>query len=169
MVGEESTHDSTYTGVTPLAWDACQKFLPGPKGQILGFDPPVPNKKIFDSTMGIPLFWQESKSTYFWGQLLDDLVAGAVFDATAVPGSGQLARACLERGVQYTGLAKNQLHAQILNKVLDRHALSLVGQVGLGCHDADLAALAREHFQDVTDMLSQQDLVGDSELNEEDE
>ena len=32
MVGEESTHDSTYTGVTPLAWGACQKFLPGPKG-----------------------------------------------------------------------------------------------------------------------------------------
>ena len=130
----------------------------------MGFEPPVPNKKLFDS-MGMPLFWQERKDTVFWGQLLDDLFAGAVFDATA--GSGQLARACLERGIQYTGLAKNPLHAQILNTVLDRHALSLVGQAGSGCHDADLAALAREHFQDVTDMLRQQDLVHDAELSEE--
>ena len=91
----------------------------------------------------------------------------AVVDATA--GSGQLARACLEHGVQYTGVAKNQTHAQILNKVLDRHALSLVGQKGSACHDADLAALVKEHFQDVTEMLEEQDLVGDSEALDEDE
>ena len=91
----------------------------------------------------------------------------AVVDATA--GSGQLARACLEHGVQYTGMAKNQTHAQILNKVLDRHALSLVGQKGSACYDADLAVLVKEHFHDVAEMLNQQDLVGDSEALDEDE
>ncbi len=163
-IGEESTHDSTYTGVTPLAWGACQKFHAEPKQAILGFEPPVPNKKLYDTTMGMPLFWQERKNTAFWCQLLDDLMISAVFDAIA--GSGQLARACLEHGVQHTGLAKNQAHAQILNKVMDRHALSLVGQTGSACHDADLAALVKEHFQDVTEMLDQQDLVADSEAKE---
>ena len=94
-------------------------------------------------------------------------MVGAVFDATA--GSGQLARACLEHGVQYTGVAKNLPHAQVLNKVLDRHALSLVGQTGSACHDADLAALVNEHFQDVTEILDQQDLVADTEPKDEEE
>ena len=166
-VGEESTHDSTYTGVPPLAWGACQKFEPANKKDILGCEPPVPNPKLFDSSMGIPLFWQERKNAAFWGQLLTDLMVGAVFDATA--GSGQLARACLAHGVLYTGLAKNTTHAQILNKVLDRHALSLVGHTGSACHDADLAAQVKEHFCDLTEMLDQQDLVGDSEVNDEDD
>ena len=117
--------------------------------------------------MGMPLFWQKRKHAAFWGQLLMDLNVGAVFDATA--GSGQLARACLAHGVQYTGVAKNQTHAQILNKVLDRHALALVGQTGAVCDDADLAAQVREHFHDLTEMLDQQDQVGDSEVKGEDE
>ena len=165
-VGEESTHDSTYTGVTPLAWGAVQKFHAEPKKAILGFDAPIPNNKLYDSTMGMPLFWQERKNTKFWAQLLHDLNIRAVFDATA--GTGQLARACLQHGILYTGVAKNQTHAQMLNKILDRHAVSLVGQTGAACHDADLAALAKEHFSDLTEILDQQDLVGDTEPKDED-
>ena len=120
-VGEESTHDSTYTGVPPMSWGACQKFQRGPKEAILGKEPLTPPQKLFDSSMGMPLFWQERTTTAFWTQMLQDLVVEVVFDATA--GSGQLARACLEHGVQYTGVAKNQTHAQILNKVLGRRAL----------------------------------------------
>ena len=71
--------------------------------------------------------------------------------------------------MQYTGMAKNQTHAQILNKLLDRHALSLVGQKGSACHDADLAVLVKEHFNDVTEMLDQQDLVGDSEVKDDED
>ena len=165
-VGEESTHDSTYTGVTPLAWGAVQKFHAEPKKAILGFDAPIPNNKLYDCTMGMPLFWQERKNTKFWAQLLHDLNIRAVFDATA--GTGQLARACLQQGILYTGVAKNQTHAQMLNKILDRHAVSLVGQTGAACHDADLAALAKEHFSDLTEILDQQDLVGDTEPKDED-
>ena len=158
-------NDSTYTDVPPLSLGACQKFQPGPKEAILGVEPPTPNKKLFDSSMGMPLFWQERKNTAFWGQILRDLMVKAVIDATA--GTGQLARACLEHGVLYTGVAKNQTHAQILNKLLDRRALALVGQKGSACYDADLAVLVTEHFHDVTEMLNQQDLVGDSEAKDD--
>ena len=89
----------------------------------------------------------------------------AVVDATA--GSGQLARACLEIGVPYTGVAKNQTHAHTLNKLLDRRALSLVGQKGSACHDADLAVLVEKHLFDVTEVTNQQDLVGDSEAKDD--
>ena len=60
--------------------------------------------------VGIPLFWQTSTSgrDRFWAlsQLLSDLNVGAVLDFTA--GSGQPARACLARGVQYTGMAERK-------------------------------------------------------------
>ena len=62
-----SNNDSTYTGVPPLSLGACQKFQPGPTKAILGVEPPTPNKKLFDSSMGMPLFWQERKNTEFWG------------------------------------------------------------------------------------------------------
>ena len=91
----------------------------------------------------------------------------AVFDAT--PGSGQLARACLELGVAYTGVAKNQQHLKFLNSVLDRYAVVLVGQSGTACHDADLAALAKEHFQDFTALVDQQDLTADTECRDDEE
>ena len=115
--------------------------------------------------MGLPLFWQERKPKSFWVQLLKDLRAKVVFDAT--PGSGQLARACLELGLVYTGVAKNQQHCKFLNSVLDRYAVVLVGQSGAACHDADLAALAKEHFQDVTEMVDQQDLTADTACDDE--
>ena len=130
-------------------------------------DAPVPSWKVYDSTMGLPLFWQERKPKTFWVQLLKDLKAKAVFDAT--PGSGQLARACLELGVAYTGVAKNQQHCKFLNSVLDRYAVVLVGQSGSACHDADLAALAKEHVQDVNEMVDQQDLTADTECKDEEE
>ena len=45
--------------------------------------------------------------------------------------------------------------------------MSLVGQKGSACHDADLAVLVKEHFHDVTEMLDEQDLVGDSEAKDD--
>ena len=56
--------------------------------------PPTPSHKLYDTTMGLPLFWGERKSEGLYQQILKDLRVIAVFDAT--PGSGQLARACLE-------------------------------------------------------------------------
>ena len=128
---------------------------------IHGFKPPTPSNKLFDTTMGLPLFWGERKSTKLYNQILRDVMATAVFDAT--PGSGQLARACLDRGIQYTCVAQNHQHAKWLTNILDRYAIALVGTSGSAFYDADLAALAKEHFQDVTDLIGQQDGSKDSE------
>ena len=170
-LGEATTHDTTYSGVEPLAWGAVPKMHAGDKKAIMdpaaARDAPVPCRKVYDSTMGLPLFWQERKPKTFWVQLLNDLKAKVVFDAT--PGSGQLARACLELGVAYTGVAKNQQHCKFLNSVLDRYAVVLVGKSKSAFHDADLAALAKEHFQDVTEMVDQQDLTADTEFKDEEE
>ena len=107
------------------------------------------------------MFWGERKSERLYQQILKDLLATAVFDAT--PGSGQLARACLDKGIQYTGVAKNHQHARWLVNILDRYAIALVGKSGSAFYDADLATLAKEHFQDVTDLIGLQDLTQDSE------
>ena len=159
-LGEATTHDATYSGVKPLPWGACPKLHSGDKAAILGSPPPAPSNKLFDTTMGLPLFWQERKSTELWGQILKDLRAKAVFDAS--PGSGQLARACLEQGIQYTGVAKNAQHAKWLNNILDRYALSTVAKNGTAFYDTDLATLVKEHFQDIADLIGQQDLTKDS-------
>ena len=111
--------------------------------------------------MGLPLFWQERKSVDFMTRLAKDIMAGAIFDGT--PGTGQLARVCLQLGLTYTGVAKNQEHARWLNNLLDRYAIELVSKTGTAFYDADLASLAKEHFQDVADLINQQDLSEDSE------
>ena len=80
-----------------------------------------------------------------------------------------MARACLELGLAYTGVAKNAQHCKFLNLVLDRYAVVLVGQTGSGCQDADLAALAKEHFQDINEMIDQQDMTADSEVKDSEE
>ncbi len=93
---------------------------------------------------------------------MKDIRGAAVFDAS--PGSGQLARACLENGIAYTGVAKNQQHANWLNNILDRVAIALVGKSASKFYDADLATLAKEPFQDVADLIGQQDKTRDSDF-----
>ena len=89
-LGEATIHDATYSGVEPLTWGAAPKMHAADKQAIMNpaaaRDAPVPNWTIYDSTMGLPLFWQERKPKSFWVQLLKDLKAKVVFDAT--PGSG---------------------------------------------------------------------------------
>ena len=44
---------------------------------ILGFDPPVPSNKLYDTTMGMPLFWGERKSGRLSQQIRKDIMASA--------------------------------------------------------------------------------------------
>ena len=165
--GAASTHDTVYNNVDPLPWGACPKLHRGDKQAILEFDPPLPKSKIFDCTMGVPLYWQEHKDSKILAQILiKDLRGGAIFDAS--PGSGQLARACLEHGIQYVGVARNQQHAKFLNSMVDRYALALVGKSGSACYEPDLAALAREHFLDVIDLVAREDMSVDTVFTDDD-
>jgi hypothetical protein len=64
--GEESSHDTTYTGVESAPWASLPRLSVAGKESILGFEPEKPKEYMFDSSGGLPLFWQERKTAKFW-------------------------------------------------------------------------------------------------------
>ena len=96
---------------------------------------------------------------------MTDFDAGAVFDLT--PGTGTLARACLDAGIQYAGAPLNQEHRQWLDTLLDRQALKSAGTAGSAIFSEDLALQVKTHFGDVVDFLKGQDSVPDDEAEDE--
>ena len=157
--GEESTHETSYTGVDAIPWGALPLLLPADKEKILGYPPATPpssaSKKGFDSSLGLPLFWTERKGPQIWQQLLKHLNATSVFDTT--PGSGQCARACMEAGISYSCLAKNAEHGSWLINVLDKMALAQICKQGSPLYQQDLSECLNEHFSETLDQLNEQD------------
>ena len=125
----------------------------------------VPKECIFDSSSGVPLFWQERKSVDCWKALLYNHQAKAVFDLT--PGSGAAARAAMELGVQYAGVTRSQDHSSWLHNILDRHALRSICTTGGPLFQQDLSECIRANFQDTIDLLNKQDAAVDDELMED--
>jgi hypothetical protein len=157
--GETSTHDTTYTGVEPMPWPAMPMVSIEDKAKIHGFEPPLPKPRFFDTTSGLPLFWQERKPISFWQALLKDMDAKCVFDLT--PGSGACARAAMSLGISYTCLCRNAEHNSWLQNVLDRAATKTIVQEKSPMFDEELAKGVREHFQEVLDQLHRQDACKD--------
>ena len=168
--GEESTHETSYTGVDPIPWGALPLLLPSDKEKIVGYAPASPpssaSKKIFDSSLGLPLFWTERKTAAIWEQLLKHLNATAVFDTT--PGSGQCARACMQAGISYSCVAKNAEHGSWLINVLDRMALAQICKEGCPLYQQDLSECVKEHFSETLDQLNEQDAAEETIIAEED-
>ena len=152
--GEETTHDTSYTGVPSMAWQQMQRVSAADKCRIWGADAERPRQELFDTTLGQPLLWQERKTPAFWSSLLSDLCVKSVVDLT--PGSDSAARACMQLGIPYHGWAKNAEHASWLQNVLDRAALQVICSVGSALH-CDLAQAIQEHFTDVLEQLNEQD------------
>jgi len=152
--GEESTHDTSYTGVPSMAWSQMPRVSASDKARIWGAEAERPRQELFDTTLGQPLLWQERKTPAFWACLLTDLGVKTVVDLT--PGSGSAARACMQLGIPYHGWAKNAEHASWLQNVLDRAALQVICEVGSPLH-TDLAEAIKEHFSDVLDQMNEQD------------
>ena len=119
---------------------------------------------LFDSSVGVPLFWQERKTVKCWKAILKDVQCKAVFDLT--PGSGACARAAMEMGVPYAGVTRCQEHCSWLQNILDRQALRCVATAG-ALFDQDLSECVKEHFQDVLDQLNEQDAIEDTDPMEE--
>ena len=87
--GELTTHSSTYTGVTPLPWLAQPLISTADKSDIFGRACPQPPRKLFDTSSGEPLFWNDRKTAALWKQIISDVGAAAVYDLS--PGCGWLA------------------------------------------------------------------------------
>ena len=167
--GEESTHETSYTGVAPIPWGALPLLSPADKAKIVGYAPPAPpssvSKKVFDSSLGLPLYWTERKSPAIWQQLLKHLNATAVFDIT--PGSGQCARACMQAGIHYSCVAKNAEHGSWLINVLDRMALAQICKEGSPLYQQDLSECLKEHFSETLEQLNEQDGAEETVAEEE--
>ena len=153
--GESSTHYTTYTGVEPVAYAAMQLVSSADKELILGYAPDMPKLKSSASTRACPLSWQERKTPTFWGNLLEDVGAKAVFDLT--PGAGSCGRACLHLGILYACLAKNEEHSWCLQNVLDRAAVTSICTLECALFNQDLATCIKESLQDVVDQVHEQD------------
>ena len=79
---------------------------------------------MFGAEVGMPWFWAERKSVDFWKALFTDLGAPQVVDVS--PGTGMAARAALELGLHYFGVARNSHHTWWLNIVVDQLALTTI-------------------------------------------
>ena len=164
--GEESTHFGTYTGVTPLSIRRMAKVRPEDKQAILASssEQASPPERLIDNLNGAcPIFWQERKPVPFWRQLLNDLDVRAVCDMT--PGSGVLAQACLLEGWPYLGIAPTAAHCSYMQNRIDRDAIGIISTAASAMYDEDLAALIKEHFQDLVDEFN----AADNEEEDEDD
>lgn len=159
--GESSTHDTTYTGVSPMPWKAMPMISLEGKAKIFGYEPTLPREKVFDTSAGVPLFWQERKDPSFWTTLLTHLDAKCIVDLT--PGSGSCARAAMDLGISYTALAMNAEHNSWLQNVLNKAAMQVIVREKSPLHEQDLAAMLQTHFQEVLDQLHAQDACKDDE------
>ena len=163
--GEETTHETTYTGVPTAPWASLPFLDKEHKQQIIGRDPQVPAATLFDASGGIPLFWQERKTPVLWKRLLSDVKARAVFDLT--PGSGALARTCMEEGIAYAAVCQSPIHASWLMNICDRQALRLMCKQRCPLYYQSLATCIQKHFGELLDRLNDQDAAADTDAPDE--
>ena len=162
--GESSTHEASYTRVPTLPWGAMQLLSSEDKAKILGHPAQQPSAQLFDTALGQPLFWAERKTAAFWKMLFQDLSASSIVDVS--PGSGTAARAALELGLPYFGVARNSLHSTWLGNVADRTALVQISKSGTPMFQQETAKAISEHFQDIVDAQGQADSAEDAEPEE---
>jgi hypothetical protein len=159
--GEDSTHCSTYTGVDPLPWRAQPLISTSDKAAIFNLDRlPKPPPKLFDTSMGEPLFWNDRKHMSLWHQILKDVDASAVYDLS--PGCGLLGKACLNAGLPYVAFCHFEKQGSFLQNVLDRAAVDAMTKSGFPLYCQDTNALIQEHFKDVVDQWREMELREDT-------
>ena len=131
--------------------------------QIVGAAP-SPVAGIFNvAERGHPFSWQEKKPIAWFERFMVDISAGLVIDLT--PGSGALARACLEKGIQYIGITRDTAHCSWLINVLNRAAVECTTRNGSTLYEQDLATCLQDHFKEVVEELHDQD----ASLSDDDE
>ena len=77
------------------------------------------------------------------------------------PGSGQLAIACLEMGILYTGICKGPEHLTMLSHIVDRHALCLMNTPKTPLFSQLLSTLIKSHFGSLLAALEAASQAGD--------
>ena len=132
------------------------------KAKIHGCEALAPQEDLFDTSLGMPLYWQERKTVKCMKTLLKDVHAKAVFDLT--PGSGVCGRAAMELGISYSCLARSAEHCSWLQNIWDRQALRYICEDGGPLHQQDLSQCITEHFAETLDQLNQMDQAEETEF-----
>ena len=83
---------------------------------------------------------------------MNDNSAGLVVDFT--PGSGALARACFDSGIQYAGVCRTDEHALWLVKFLNRAAVASIVKPANHLHEPGLAKGLKDQFMEVIDEVN---------------
>ena len=129
---------------------------------------PVPKANLFDSSGGVPLYWQERKPVQLWRKIFGDLQVCMVVDLS--PGGGLAARAAMELGISYLGLARTAEQCSWLANVCDRAAARAAVTSGTALFNQDLKTSLEEHFGDILEhgrvadaALDKQEPVDDEE------
>ena len=167
VLGESSTHDITYSGITIRSRQAMPRITEEDKKIIFdgsqnhAHGVPDPLLRAFPNPV---LFWQESKPVELFEQLLLDFDIRGVFDVS--PGSGCLAEAALRLGICYVGVTTKATHAKWLGNVMDRVAMSHVVTPGRPCYSKDLAADVQTHFGAMLAGLKESEDMEDVDLAE---
>jgi hypothetical protein len=98
------------------------------------------------------MFWNESEGREFWRVWIETYDIKAIVDLT--PGSGQLAVAALNLGVQYVGVATDERHKSWLQNIIDREACRGIAEAGSAIYHEELSVHIAEHLADVLEELN---------------
>ena len=128
---------------------------------------PSPAAGIFDvEARGHPFSWTEQKPLAWYEVFLLEVKAALVVDFS--PGSGAMARACLNQGIHYVGICRTEKHCSWLTNILNKAAVECCARNGSPLYQQDLAQCISSHFRELIDELHQQDAV-EADESEQDE
>ena len=123
---------------------------------------------MFDvAARGHPFSWTERKPLSWYEVFLPEVRAALVVDYS--PGSGAMARACLNLGIQYVGICRTEQHSTWLNNILNKAAVECTSRNGSPLYEADLASAIQVHFTEMIEEQRQQDAAEDVEDGAESE
>ncbi|CAE7211135.1 Cdkl4, partial [Symbiodinium sp. CCMP2456] len=139
---EASTFYSHYSGLRfPRS---LPKVRADVKQMILGTSE-SPSPEGWPSEKGLPLFWQEAKSSRFWKTFFANMGAKLIVDLEA--GSGAAAVAAMEAGLSYIGICKSPEHQRVISNVVDSQSLKLITQQGHLLYNATLSESIHQLFK----------------------
>ena len=130
--------------------------MPAKEREVIVGACPIPAAGMFNVVeRGHPFSWMEKKPIAWYTTFLKEVSAGLVIDLT--PGSGALARACLDAGVEYVGITRTPLHASWLINIMNRAAVESTTRSGSALYEQDLSTCLRDLFNELIDELHAQD------------
>ena len=117
---------------------------------------PSPAAGMFDvAARGHPFSWTERKPLSWYEVFLPEVRAALVVDYS--PGSGAMARACLNLGIEYVGICRTESHCSWLCNILNKAAVECMSRNGSPLYQQDLVSCINAHFMELIDELHQQD------------